>query len=107
MNTYSYTRLEPKVKDIGALKDVVVSLVVGMTGTDGETSAYIDTEHKLPDPDPDNFIAFSDITEEWVQEIAEQVAEEGGFKPSLDLQIEAAKERPAFKRFEWQGEQGE
>ena len=45
-NEYKWTRLEPLVKDEDDLNNVVVDLVCGMTGTDGEYSAYIDT--KIP-----------------------------------------------------------
>ena len=101
-NTYKWSRLEPLQKDEGDLSNVVVDLVCGMTGTDGEYSAYIDTMHKLPPPDPDNFIPFEDLTEEWAIEIANTVAEERGFQASLDAQIAAAKIRPTSKPFAWQ-----
>ena len=101
-NTYKWSRLEALQKDEGDLSNVVVDLVCGMTGTDGEYSAYIDTMHKLSPPDPDNFIPFEDLTEEWAVEIADAVAEERGFKASLDKQIEAAKVRPTSKPFAWQ-----
>jgi len=101
-NTYSWSRLEALQKNEGDLSNVVVDLVCGMTGTDGEYSAYIDTMHKLSPPDPDNFIPFEDLTEEWAVEIADAVAEERGFKASLDKQIEAAKVRPTSKPFAWQ-----
>ena len=101
-NTYNWSRLEPLVKDEDDLSNVVVDLVCGMTGTDGEYSAYIDTMHKLSSPDPDNFIPFEDLTKEWAVEIADTVAEERGFRESLDKQIEAAKVRPTSKAFAWQ-----
>ena len=100
-NTYSWSRLEALQRNEGDLSNVVVDLVCGMTGTDGEYSAYIDTMHKLSPPDPDNFIPFEDLTEEWAVEIADAVAEERGFKASLDKQIEAAKVRPTSKPFSW------
>jgi hypothetical protein len=101
-NTYNWSRLEPLVKDEDDLSNVVVDLVCGMTGTDGEYSAYIDTMHKLSAPDPGSFIPFEDLTPEWAAEIADTVAEERGFKASLDKQIEAAKLRPTPKPFAWQ-----
>ena len=101
-NTYSWSRLEALQKNEGDLSNVVVDLVCGMTGTDVEYSAYIDTMHKLSPPDPDNFIPFEDLTEEWAVEIADAVAEERGFRASLDKQIEAAKVRPTSKPFSWQ-----
>ena len=101
-NTYKWSRLEPLQKDEGDLSNVVVDLVCGMTGTDGEYSAYSDTMHKLPPPDPDNFIPFEDLTEEWAIEIANTVAEERGVQASLDSQIAAAKIRPTSKPFAWQ-----
>jgi len=101
-NIYQWSRLEPLVKDEDDLSNVVVDLVCGMTGTDGEYSAYIDTMHKLSAPDPDNFIPFEDLTQEWADEIADTVAEERGFKASLDSQIAAAKVRPTTKPFRWQ-----
>ena len=101
-NEYKWSRLEPLVKDEGDLSNVVVDLVCGMTGTDGEYSAYIDTMHKLSSPDPSSFIPFEDLTQEWAVEIADTVAEERGFKASLDSQIAAAKVRPTSKPFAWQ-----
>ena len=101
-NTYTWSRLEALQKDEGDLSNVVVDLVCGMTGTDGEYSAYIDTMHKLSPPDPDNFIPFEDLTEEWAVGIANTVAEERGFQASLDSQIAAAKVRPTSKPFAWQ-----
>ena len=101
-NTYTWSRLEALQKDEGDLSNVVTDIVCGMTGTDGEYSAYIDTMHKLSAPDPDNFIPFEDLTVEWVTEIANSVAEERGFKDTLDSQIAAAKTRPTSKPFAWQ-----
>ena len=101
-NTYSWSRLEPLVKNEDGLSNVVVDLVCGMTGTDGEYSAYIDTMHKLSPPDPSSFIPFEDLPQEWAVEIADTVAEERGFRDSLDSQIAAAKVRPTTKPFSWQ-----
>ena len=101
-NTYTWSRLQALVKDEGDLRNVVVDLVCGMTATDGEYSAYIDTLHKLSPPDPDNFIPFEDLTNEWAVEIANSVANERGFRDSLDKQIDAAKIRPTSKPFSWQ-----
>mgnify|MGYP001200691275 CR=1 FL=1 len=75
-NTYNWSRLEALQKDEGDLSNVVVDLVCGMTGTDGEYSAYIDTMHKLSAPDPGSFIPFEDLTQEWADEIADEVAED-------------------------------
>tara|TARA_Y100000592_G_C5264601_1_gene218947 strand:+ start:225 stop:548 length:324 start_codon:yes stop_codon:yes gene_type:complete len=102
MNEYAYTRLEPLVKNEGDLQNVVTGLVVGMTGTNGTHSAYIDTLYSLPAPDPDNFIPFENLGQEWAQQIADAVAEENNFKDSLDKQIEAAGTRPVSKKFAWQ-----
>ena len=101
-NEYKWTRLEPLVKDEDDLNNVVVDLVCGMTGTDGEYSAYIDTMHKLSAPDPSAFIPFDELTQEWAVEIADTVAEERHFRATLDSQIAAAKVRPSPKPFSWQ-----
>ena len=103
-NEYKWTRLESLVKDEDDLSNVVVKLVCGMTGTteDGEYSAYTDTMHSLTAPDPSAFIPFEDLTQEWAIEIADAVAEEDGFKDTLDAQIAAAKVRPSPKPFSWQ-----
>ena len=101
-NTYTWSRLQALVKDEDNLSNVVVDLVCGMTATDGEYSAYIDTLHKLSPPDPDNFIPFEDLTNEWAVEIANSVANERGFRDSLDKHIDAAKIRPTSKPFSWQ-----
>ena len=102
MNQYVYTRLEPLVKNEGDLQNVVTGLVVGMSATNGTHSAYVDTHYKLPAPDPDNFIPFENLGQEWAQAIADSVAEENNFKDSLDKQIEAAGTRPVSKKFAWQ-----
>jgi len=101
-NTYNISRLEPLVKTIDGLENAVVSLVVGMTATDdGGRSAYIDTMVNL-EVDPDNFIAFEDLTLEWATEHAEKCVEDRGWKESLDRQLEAAASRPVSKPFSWQ-----
>jgi hypothetical protein len=102
---YKWTRLEPLVKNEGDLSNVVVDLVCGLTATDGEYTAYIDTMHKLSAPDPSAFIPFEDLTLEWATAIAESVAEERGFIDTLDKQIAATRVRPTSKPFSWQ--QGE
>jgi len=99
---YKWTRLEPLVKNEDDLSNVVVDIVCGMTATDGLYSAYQDTLHKLSPPDPSAFIPFEDLTLEWATEIADAVAEERGFRESLDKQIAAAKVRPTSKPFSWQ-----
>ena len=102
-NTYTWTRLEPLVKDEGNLDNVVVKLVCGMQGSDGNgNNAYIDTMHTLSPPDPSGFIPFADLTQQWATQIADAVAESDGFKDSLDRQIEASKLRPSSKPFSWQ-----
>ena len=102
-NTYTWSRLEPLVKDEDDLNNVVVKLVCGMTAAVGNgNGAYIDTMHTLAAPDPSAFISFADLTQEWAIEIADAVAEADGFRDSLDQQIEAAKLRPSPKPFSWQ-----
>ena len=60
-NTYTWSRIEPLVKDVDGLKNAVTSLVVGMTATseEGRTS-YMDTMLTLT-VDKDNFIAFEEL----------------------------------------------
>jgi len=99
---YKWTRLEPLVKNEGDLPNVVVDLVCGLTATDGEYTAYIDTMHKLSAPDPSAFIPFEDLTLEWATGIAESVAKDRGFIDTLDKQVAALKVRPTPKPFRWQ-----
>ncbi len=104
MNTYQFSRIEPLVQDQDGLTSVVTSLVVGMSATNGEQSAYIDIAHPLPEPDPDNFIPFDELPKEWAMDIAEAVAEEQGFKAALDQQLEAQAAQPVSAAFGWQTE---
>ena len=104
-NTYTYTRLEPLVteREVNGKNELVVeSLVVGMTAVaESGHSQYIDTMVTTP-LDSENFITFSELDQAWALAIAEAVAEERGWKESLDKQIEAAKVRPTPKPFSWQ-----
>ena len=104
-NTYKYTRLEPLVttQEVnGQPEKVVETLVAGMTAvSDDGYSSYIDTAISCP-LDPDNFVSFNDIDEAWAIAKAEAVAEEKGWKDSLDKQIEAARTRPLPAKFKFQ-----
>lgn len=104
-NTYTYTRLEPLVteREVNGKNELVIeSIVVGMTAVaESGHSQYIDTMVATP-LDPENFISFSEIDQDWALAIAEKTAEEKGWKESLDKQIEAAKVRPTPKPFSWQ-----
>ena len=101
-NTYTFSRLEPLVKDTDGLKNAVVSLVVGMTASDEEgRSVYMDTMLPLT-VDKDNLVAFEDLSKEWAAAHAEKCAEDNGCKESLDKQLEAAAARPTSKPFSWQ-----
>ena len=109
-NTYTYTRLEPLVteREVNGENELVVeSVVVGMTATaEGGYSQYIDTMAATP-LDPENFIKFSELDQTWALAIAERIAEEKGWKDSLDKQIEAAKVRPTPAKFSWQIQAGD
>ena len=99
-NTYEWTELYPEVdpdpdgeRD---LKDVVVSVVGRMNGSDGKLVASIDGRVMLPPPDPDSFIEHKDLTEEWLEEICEAANGEF-FREALDRQLEAVRKRPRQK----------
>jgi len=102
---YKWTRLEPLVKteDVsGSPQKVVETLVCGMTAvSDDGYSAYIDTAVSTP-LDPSSFIPFDDLPESWAVDIASGVAEEKGWRDSLDAQIAAARLRPLPAKFPWQ-----
>ena len=100
-NEYKMSRLEPLVKTVDGLENAVVSLVVGMTCSNGTHSAYMDTMLPLT-VDPDNFVAFEDLTLEWAAEHANKWAEDNDIRGSLDKQLEAAAARPTSKPFSWQ-----
>ena len=69
-NTYNISRLEPLVKKVDGLENAVVSLVVGLTGTDeGGRSAYIDTMVTL-EVDKDNFVPFEDLDLAWANKFS-------------------------------------
>jgi hypothetical protein len=99
--TYNWSRLEPLVKNTDGLEQVVVSLVAGMTATNGVHSSYMDTMISLT-LDKENFIQFSELTEEWAIAHAEKWAEDNDVRASLDKQLEAAAARPTSKPFSWQ-----
>lgn len=99
--TYNWSRVEPLVKNTDGLESAVVSLVVGMTASNGTHSAYMDTMLPLT-VDKDNFIPFEELTLEWAVEHAEKWAEDNDVRASLDKQLEAAEARPTSKPFSWQ-----
>ena len=99
---YQWSRLEPRVKTIGELENVVVDLVVGLTATNGTHSAYVDELIKLPEPDASNFIPFNSLSPQWAMEWAEKVSEENGWKESLKTRIETQAETPVSTQFSWQ-----
>ena len=101
LNEYKMSRLEPLVKTVDGLENAVVSLIVGMTCSNGTHSAYMDTMLPLT-VDPDNFVAFEDLTLEWAAEHANKWAEDNDIRGSLDKQLEAAAARPTSKPFSWQ-----
>ena len=101
-NTMNISRLEPLVKKVDGLENAVVSLVVGLTGTDeGGRSAYIDTMVTL-EVDKDNFVPFEDLDLAWATAHAEKCIEDNGWEETLDKQLEAAASRPVSKPFAWQ-----
>jgi hypothetical protein len=100
-NEYKWSRLEPLVKTVDGLENAVVSLVAGMTCSNGTHSAYMDTMITLT-VDPDKFVAFADLSLEWAIGHAEKWAEENDVRASLDKQLEAAAARPTSKPFSWQ-----
>ena len=100
----TWTRLEARIlPEKDGLKSVVTELVVGMTYTDDDSglSVYRDTLVSLPEPD-ESFIAFKDITEDWVTLIAEKVATDNDWEASMAAEVEAAKSRPISKPFTFQ-----
>lgn len=101
-NTYEWTRIKAYVDDVGELTDVVVSMICGMTGTDGETIKYTDQKVQLPEADPDDFVQYADLTPEWMEAVADQVAEDRGFKEIIDRKIEAEKAKPKSKLWPWE-----
>lgn len=99
-NTYEWFELIPEVDPDPdgerEQKDVVVSVLGRMRGTDGELVATADARVALPDPDPANFIEHKDLTIEWLQEICEAANGEF-FREAIDRQLEAARKRPRPK----------
>ena len=100
-NEHNWSRLEPLVKTVDGLENAVVSLVVGMTCSNGTHSSFMDTMLTLT-VDPDNFVAFEDLTQEWAIEHANKWAEDNDIRAALDKQLEAATARPTSKPFSWQ-----
>jgi len=104
-NAYKITRLDPKVKMLevnGETKTVVVELVVGVNAeADDGYADYIDGKVSTP-LDPDNFIEFDLLTQEWAMAIADAHIEEHDWHASLDRMIEAKRLRALHKPFAWQ-----
>ena len=99
-NTYEWFELIPEVDPDPdgerELKDVVVSVVGRMRGTDGELVANVDARVMLPPPDPNNFIEHKDLTEEWLEYICEAANGEF-FREAIDRQLAAARKNPRQK----------
>jgi len=104
-NTYKTIRLDPKVKMLevnGETKTVVVELVVGVNAeADDGYADYIDGKVSTP-LDPDNFIEFDLLTQEWATAVADAHIEEHDWHASLDRMIEAKRLRALHKPFSWQ-----
>lgn len=97
-NTYEWYELIPEVDPDPdgerELKDVVVSVVGRMRGTDGSgLNAHIDARIILPDADPKDFIEHKDLTAEWLEAICEAANGEQ-FRKAIDRQLEAARKQP-------------
>jgi len=101
----AFTRIEARIlPEKSGMKNVVTELVVGMTYTDDDSglSVYRDTLVSLPEPDEANFIAFEDITADWVAPICEKVAADNDWETSMVAEVEAAKSRPISMKFKFQ-----
>ena len=107
---YAYTRVDARIiaNHESGKQNVITDIVVGETGQCSETkiSAYRDTMVKLDAP-TDSFVAFEDITPEWVAPFCQQASEEGGWHASIEAEIEAKKAAPVPAQFEWQKPQPE
>ena len=107
---YAYTRIEPRIiaNHESGKSNVITDIVVGETGQCSDTGlgGYRDTMIKLDAP-TDNFVAFEDITPEWVAPFCQQASEEGGWHASIEAEIEAKKAAPVSAQFEWQKPQPE
>jgi len=100
-NKYQWTRLEGLTKTVDGLENAVVSLVVGLSASNGTHSSYMDTMLPLT-VDKDNFIPHADLKEEFAIAHAEKWAEDNDVRASLGKQLEAAAARPTSKPFSWQ-----
>ena len=77
-------------------KDIVVSVVGRMVGTDGINKTTADGRVMLPEPDSENFIEHKDLTLEWLEEICEKANGEL-FRMAIDRQLAEIRLRPKAK----------
>ena len=99
-NRYEWTEFIPEVDPDPdgerEQRDVVVSVLGRMSGSDGELVANADARAMLPPPNPDNFIEHKDLTVEWLQEICE--AKNGDYlREMIARQLEAVRKLPRQK----------
>ena len=86
---YTFSRVEPNVNcDSNADAGKVCSVVVGMSATDGEYGAYVDTTVALTG------VAVVIPEELDLSAICNGAADDGDWKTSLDAQIASQKEAP-------------
>jgi len=99
----TFSRIEPKVADVGGMKDVVISLTIGLSVTDEKSglSANRDAVVPLPDPDPDGFTPFEQLGEDWAMEIAEREAKARGWAEECKAEILTRLAKPKAKAFAW------
>lgn len=79
---------------VGELADVVKTIHWRLKATDGayHTSAYGTVT--LPDPDPDNFTAYEDITKQWAIDATSSVLDVATLEASLAADIDRLKNPP-------------
>ena len=101
-NEYKWYELIPEVDPDPdgerELKDVVVSVVGRMVGTDGLNQAKADARVSLPEPDPDAFVSHESLTDEWIEAICEAANGEL-FRELIGRELVAKRKQPKVKYF--------
>lgn len=79
---------------VGELVDVVKTIHWRLNATDGAYRASIYGTVVLPDPDPDNFTAYEDITKQWAIDATSSALDVAALELSLSSEIERQKNPP-------------
>lgn len=91
--SWVFPRFEVAPSEDG-LTDVVRSIIWTYTATDGDYTANVYGELVLPPPNPDNFVPYNQITEQWAIDLVSASRDMTSLQEKLAQNIENQKNPP-------------